>query len=101
MKHYDFDKVIDRSGSGAIKVDAVEKVFGKAGLTPMWVADMDFETPDFIVDALKQRMEHSVFGYTAEPEDFRPAIMDWIHEHHGWKIESGWLSYIPGMTITY
>ena len=97
MRHYDFDKVIDRRGSGAIKVDAVQKVFGKDGLTPMWVADMDFETPEFIVDALKQRLEHPVFGYTAEPEDFRPAIMDWIYEHHGWRIESGWISYIPGI----
>lgn len=97
MRHYDFDKVIDRSGSGAIKVDAVKKVFGKDGLTPMWVADMDFETPESIVDALKQRLEHPVFGYTAEPEDLRPAIMDWIYEHHGWRIESGWISYIPGI----
>ena len=97
MKHYDFDKVIDRSGSGAIKVDAVQKVFGKAGLTPMWVADMDFETPEFIVEALKHRLEHHVFGYTAEPDDFRPAIVDWIYEHHGWKIENRWISYIPGI----
>lgn len=97
MRHYDFDKVIDRRGSGAIKVDAVKKVFGKDGLTPMWVADMDFETPEFIVDALRQRLEHPVFGYTGEPEDFRPAIMDWIYEHHGWRIESGWISYIPGI----
>ena len=97
MTQYDFDRIIDRSGSGAIKVDAVEKVFGKGGLTPLWVADMDFETPAFIVDALKERMDHPIFGYTAEPSDFRPAIMDWIYEHHGWKVESGWLSYIPGI----
>lgn len=97
MKRFDFDKILDRTGSGAIKVDAVEKVFGKAGLTPMWVADMDFETPEFIVDALKQRLEHPVFGYTAEPEDFRPAIIDWVNDHHGWKIEKDWISYIPGI----
>ena len=97
MKQYDFNKVIDRSGSGAIKVDAVEKVFGKAGLTPMWVADMDFETPDFILEALRNRLEHPIFGYTAEPEDFRPSIMDWIYERHGWKTEREWISYIPGI----
>lgn len=97
MKQYDFDKVIDRRGSGAIKADAVEQVFGKAGLTPMWVADMDFETLEFIIEALKHRLEHPVFGYTAEPEDFRPAIVDWIYDHHGWKIENGWISYIPGI----
>ena len=97
MKRFDFDRIIDRSGSGAIKTDAVEKVFGKPGLTPMWVADMDFETPEFIIDALKKRMEHPVFGYTAEPEDFRPAIIDWIKDHHDWKTEKEWISYIPGI----
>lgn len=97
MKQFDFDKTIDRRGSGAIKVEAVEKVFGKEGLMPMWVADMDFETPDFIVEALKQRMEHPIFGYTAEPEDFRPAITDWIHDRHGWNIKREWISYIPGI----
>lgn len=97
MKKYDFDKVVDRNGTGAIKFDCVKKVFGKEGLTPLWVADMDFETPDFIVDAVKARLEHPVFGYTAEPEDFRPAIVDWIWDHHDWKIENEWLSYIPGI----
>lgn len=53
MKKYDFDKIIGRRGSGAVKTDALKKVFGKEELIPMWVADMDFETPDFIVDALK------------------------------------------------
>ena len=94
---YDFDRIIDRKGSGAIKSDSLEKVFGKDRLIPMWVADMDFETPDFITDALRERLTHPIFGYTAEPEDFRPAIIDWIQSHHGWQIESEWISYIPGI----
>ena len=97
MKNYDFDKTIDRRGSGAIKADALQKVFGKDGLIPMWVADMDFETPDFIVDAIRKRLDHPVFGYTAEPEDFRPAIIDWINSHHQWEIKAEWLSFIPGI----
>lgn len=97
MKHYDFDRIIDRKGSGAIKCDALGKFFGKDDLIPMWVADMDFETPDFITEALLERMKHPVFGYTAEPEDYRPAICDWIAEHHGWEVKSEWLSYIPGI----
>jgi cystathionine beta-lyase len=97
MKHYDFDRIIDRKGSGAIKCDALGKFFGKDDLIPMWVADMDFETPDFITEALMERMKHPVFGYTAEPEDFRPAICDWIAERHGWQVKSEWLSYIPGI----
>ena len=94
---YDFDKVVDRKGSGSVKVDGLKKVFGKEDLLPMWVADMDFETPDFVVDALKQRLEHPIFGYTMEPEEFRPAIKDWIYTHHDWKVENDWISYIPGI----
>ena len=97
MKHYDFDRIIDRKGSGAIKCDALGKFFGKDDLIPMWVADMDFETPDFITEALLERMKHPIFGYTAEPEDYRPAICDWIAERHGWQVKSEWLSYIPGI----
>ena len=97
MKHYDFDRIIERKGSGAIKTDALGKFFGKDELIPMWVADMDFETPDFITEALIGRMGHPIFGYTEEPADYRPAICDWIEEHHGWKIQKEWLSYIPGI----
>ena len=56
MKIYDFDKVIERRGSGAVKTVALGKVCGKEELIPLWVADMDFETPDFITDALKERL---------------------------------------------
>ena len=97
MKTYDFDKIIERRGSGAIKCDALEKFFGKDDLIPMWVADMDFETPDFITEALMERMKHPIFGYTSEPAEYRPAICDWIAEHHGWEVKSEWLSYIPGI----
>ncbi len=94
---YNFDKQIDRRGSGAFKTDALKNVFGKEDLIPLWVADMDFETPDFIVDALRKRMEHPVFGYTVLPEDYWPTVAKWIHDHHGWKVEYEWMSFIPGI----
>lgn len=97
MKTYDFDKIIERRGTGAVKTDILKTVFGKEDLLALWVADMDFETPDFITDALKERMEHPVFGYTIEPEDYRPAICDWIAELHDWEIRKEWLCYIPGI----
>ncbi len=97
MKTYNFDKIIDRKGTGAIKTDALKNVFGKEELIPLWVADMDFETPDFILDALKARLEHPVFGYTAEPEDYRPSIIEWVRNLHGWEISKDWISYIPGI----
>lgn len=97
MGKYDFDKIVDRRGTGALKLDVLKERYGRADLTPLWVADMDFETPSFITDALKQRLEHSLFGYTVEPDDYRPAIIDWIRDHYGWEVRPEWLSYIPGI----
>lgn len=97
MTHYDFDRIIDRRGSGAIKYTALKGIYGREDLIPLWVADMDFATPPFIVDALNERMKHPVFGYTAEPEDYWPAVIDWIRELHGWEVKRAWLSYIPGI----
>ena len=70
---------------------------GRDDLLPMWVADMDFATPDFILDAIRQRLEHPVLGYTIEPADYRPAIIDWLSSHHQWQIQPEWISYIPGV----
>lgn len=97
MALYDFDKVICRKNTGAIKTDALGRFFGKEDLLPMWVADMDFATPHFIIDALRERLEHPVFGYTEVPDELWPTVMQWIEEHHGWKVEREWLTYIPGI----
>ena len=101
---FSFDTLIDRRGSGALKTDALRERFpmyrnedGKDDLLPMWVADMDFATPDFILDAIRQRLEHPVLGYTIEPADYRPAIIDWVSSHHQWQIQPEWISYIPGV----
>lgn len=97
MKAYNFDKLIERRGSGALKYDALQERYGDKDLLPLWVADMDFETPPFIVDALKQRMEHPIFGYTVEPEEYWPTVCRWIAKHHGWQVKPEWLTYIPGI----
>ena len=94
---YNFDKTIDRAGTGAVKLDLMPKLFGRSDLLPLWVADMDFETPTFIVDALKARMEHPVFGYTLEPADYWPVVQRWIRDHHQWDVRTEWLSYVPGV----
>lgn len=97
MKRYDFDKVIERRGSGAVKTDALKKVYGNEELIPLWVADMDFETPDFITDALRERLEHPVFGYTVIPEDYWQTVRKWIKDHHGWNTKCEWMTFIPGI----
>jgi len=97
LKTYNFDEIIDRSGSGDLKHEALLPRWGRNDLLPLWVADMDFATPDFVVDALKARLSHPIFGYTIEPADYRPTIIDWNEAHHGWKIKPEWISFIPGI----
>ncbi len=80
--NYDFDKIIDRSGSGDLKHEVLKARYGRDDLIPLWVADMDFETPSFILDAIKQCLEHPVFGYTIEPKDYWPTVCKWIADHY-------------------
>lgn len=97
MSSYHFDTHIDRTGTGALKIDALGPRWGRTDLLPLWVADMDFPTPDFILDALRDRLAHPILGYTAEPADYRPAIVDWMAGHHGWRIAPEWISFVPGV----
>ena len=94
---YDFDKIIDRTGSGDLKHGVLKERYGRDDLLPLWVADMDFETPQFITDALRQRLEHSLFGYTVVPDGLWTSIIQWIHDHHQWEVKREWLTYIPGI----
>lgn len=93
---YDFDELIVRDGTNCIKHDALHAQKGKE-LIPLWVADMDFKTPEFIVDALKERLGHPVFGYTALPEGYFELISRWVEDIHGWKTDPSHYSFIPGI----
>lgn len=88
---------MERRGTGALKYEALGPRYGNPDLVPLWVADMDFETPQFITDALRERLEHSLYGYTVEPPELWPIVMEWIENHHGWIVKREWLSYIPGI----
>lgn len=94
---YDFDTPVNRKGSGDLKHEVLLERYGRSDLLPLWVADMDWETPPFITDVLKQRLEHSLFGYTVEPKELWPTVQRWVEEHHQWKVEREWLTYIPGI----
>ncbi|MEG1545180.1 MAG: PatB family C-S lyase [Tannerellaceae bacterium] len=97
MKQYNFDELIERKGTNCIKADQLEERFGNDKLIPLWVADMDFKTPDFIVDAIRKRCEHEVFGYTFAPESYYDSIVQWVDYKQNWKISRQWISYIPGI----
>ena len=92
---YNFDKLVDRSGD--LKHEVLAERYGRGDLLPLWVADMDFETPHFITDALRKRLDHSLFGYTIIPKDFWPTIIEWIYNHHQWHVEEEWMRFIPGI----
>lgn len=94
---YDFDKIIDRHGTGALALDVLQERYGKADLMPLWVADMNFATPQFITDAMKRRLDHSLFGYTVVPKDFWPTVTRWIDTHHQWTVREEWMRFVPGI----
>lgn len=97
MRHYDFDEIIERRGTDSVKYDQISEYYEQADLKPFWVADMDFRTPDFIVAALKKRLEHEVFGYTVPSETYFQTIQRWIDYKHDWSIDKEWLTFVPGI----
>jgi cysteine-S-conjugate beta-lyase len=97
MKQYNFDEIVDRSKTDCIKYDALERFFGANDILPLWVADTDFRTPDFIMEAIRERMEHEVLGYTFRGEAFTDAIINWVKRRHDWDIRENWISFSPGV----
>lgn len=97
MKTYDFDELIDRTNTNCIKYDARSSFFGKADVLPLWVADMDFRTPDFIVEAIRNRTEHEIFGYTFRSEGYNQSIVNWLKRRHNWEVKPEWISFSPGV----
>lgn len=75
---YNFDEVIERRGTDSVKWDGVKSVWGRDDLLPMWVADMDFRTPPFVMEALRKRLEHEVLGYTSACEEWYISICSWL-----------------------
>ncbi|MBQ9229743.1 MAG: PatB family C-S lyase [Prevotella sp.] len=94
---YNFNKIVDRRKSGDLKHGVLLERYGRSDLLPLWVADMDFETPPFITEALRQRLDHSLFGYTVTPDELWTTIIQWTYDHHQWKVKREWLTYIPGI----
>ena len=94
---YNFDEVVCRKHTDALKLEALAPRWGRTDLLPMWVADMDFKTPPFIVEVMKKRMECEVFGYTARPESWYEAIISWQARRHQWTITKEMISFVPGV----
>lgn len=98
---YNFDEVVNRIGTQCVKYDLRNSVFGSPDVIPMWVADMDFRTPDFIREAVIERAKGDVYGYTFREDSYYQAVADWIHRRHGWDIKKEWISYTPGVVCAF
>lgn len=97
MDRIDFDKVVDRTNSHSVKWDAIDKVFGKDDILPMWVADMDFQPPKAVTDALKDRIEHGIFGYTFVPMSVTESIQEWMKRRHDCEFKKSSIVFSEGV----
>lgn len=97
MMTYNFDKITDRAGTASVKYDLRQFIFKNPDVLPMWVADMDFETPDFIREAVVARANHPIFGYTFRSDAYYESIINWLQKRHNWKVEKDWILFSPGV----
>lgn len=95
--NYNFDQLIERKGSSCIKWDGMDKFLGAGDALPMWVADMDFLTPDFITDAIIKRAQHGIFGYPMREESYFTTLISWLERRHQWKVEREWITFSPSV----
>lgn len=94
---YNFDEVIDRRNSDALKLEALKQRWGREDLIPMWVADMDFRTPPYIVDTIRKRCDNGILGYTSVPDNWSGSIINWLNMRFGWHVNAEMLTFSPGI----
>ncbi len=94
---YNFDKIIHRENTNSVKYDLRKHFFNKEDVLPMWVADMDFETPVFIREAIQKRAEHPIYGYSIKPDSYFHAITSWLKTRHQWDIQQEEIFFSPGV----
>ena len=94
---FDFDREINREGTHSVKYDGRQAMFGKADVIPAWVADMDFTAPPAVTQALIERAQHPIYGYTVFPNSLYDALIDWLQRRHGWTVQRDWIVMCPGV----
>jgi cysteine-S-conjugate beta-lyase len=94
---WNFDEPREREGTNCIKYDRRKEIFGRKDIIPMWVADMDFNTPDFIISALRDQLKNEIFGYSFRPPEYYSSIIDWLKFRHNWNVEKEWITFTPGI----
>lgn len=98
---YNFDEHVDRKNTDCAKFDALKNYFGYEDLQPLWVADMDFKTPDLVNDAIAKRVQHGVYGYAKPSSKTYQLVKNWMKTRHQWNIETSWISFVNGVVPAY
>ena len=98
-KNIDFDKVIDRVNTDCLKFDFAVQRGKPADVLPLWVADMDFKTSSLVLDEIKERVEHGIFGYTETGDRYFEAVAGWLKRHHKLDIKQEWIEKTPGVVF--
>ncbi len=94
---YDFDKVIDRHQTNSVKWDMNLVNFDREDVLDLWVADMDFPAPEPVVEAIRKRAEHPIYGYTFPPDSLYEAIIGWLERRYGWRVKKDWIVFTAGV----
>lgn len=94
---YNFDEIIPRKNSDCLKYDKLQEMFGTDDALSMWIADMDFRTPPFVIEALRRRLDHEVLGYTFCSPQWKPAIQNWVSRHYGWDVKEEEIGFVGGI----
>ena len=97
MGKYEFDREIDRRGTGSLKVDFAMQRIGRDDLLPMWVADMDFALPEEVLAPIRARIDHGIFGYTEPDDRYYDVLEKWFRKRYGWEIRREWNTAVPGV----
>lgn len=97
---YNFDEVIDRTNNYSAKWMEMGSKFGKSDILPMWVADMDFKSPEPVINSITKRAEQGIYGYTTRPESYFDSIVDWMEKRHNWKPDRNLLIHSPGVVFS-
>lgn len=97
MNHYNFDQIIERRGTYSSKWDNVGARIGNPDALPMWVADMDFRSPDIVVEAIQKRVSQGIFGYPFLHKDFADAVCGWQQKCHGWQVDHSSVCYVSSV----
>ncbi len=98
--HVDFNKAPSREGTNAEKYELREKLFGSEDVLPMWVADMDIQTPFFVMDAIRERVNHPILGYEEIPDSMFEAQIEWVKNRHGYEMKREWMFYSPSVVAS-